>query len=411
MEKLGQLRAEAEREGTLGPHRRRHPAVALGAGLPRRPQAARVVPRRPVHPAAHRPRPRPAAAPTSRSSASGVDLVTQHAVQGARRPAARRTCRPSSPRSTRCSAGSASAPTSDLRAAQGARRRRSSSSPRPSATRCARRPTSSTGSTRRVCRSPGVVVNRIQRVAAPALSGRTRRGRRRAAGRRRRPVRRPPADPGRCCACTPTWPRRPPGRTRLARAVRGRRTPASRSSRCRPRRRTSTTSTGCARSAPRSPPADRPARRPREADLVTPGRRGSRVTAGGGRHLGDGVWSRSGDSSPCRATGCAPSEQGGPGGDVGAARAGPGARARSSHPRHRTRCGCRGRRRGTRRRPGSPGRPPWRRCWALPWTNSASGSVPSSEPSAAQSDDPTDRLWRYRRCGAMRHVQLPPDTG
>ena len=36
----------------LGPHRRRHPAVPLGPRLPRRPQAARLVPRRPVHPAA-----------------------------------------------------------------------------------------------------------------------------------------------------------------------------------------------------------------------------------------------------------------------------------------------------------------------------------------------------------------------
>ena len=41
--------------GTLGPDRRRHPAVPVGAGLPRRPQAARLVPRRPVHPAAHGP--------------------------------------------------------------------------------------------------------------------------------------------------------------------------------------------------------------------------------------------------------------------------------------------------------------------------------------------------------------------
>ena len=35
----------------VGPHRRRHPAVAVGARLPRRPEAARLVPRRPVHPA------------------------------------------------------------------------------------------------------------------------------------------------------------------------------------------------------------------------------------------------------------------------------------------------------------------------------------------------------------------------
>ena len=37
MEKLGQLRPRRER-GHLGPHRRRHPAVPIGAGLPRRPK-------------------------------------------------------------------------------------------------------------------------------------------------------------------------------------------------------------------------------------------------------------------------------------------------------------------------------------------------------------------------------------
>ena len=47
----------------------------------------------------------------------------------------------------------------------------SSSSRLPSATPCARRPTSSTGSRARGCRSPGVVVNRLQVLAAPALSG------------------------------------------------------------------------------------------------------------------------------------------------------------------------------------------------------------------------------------------------
>ena len=40
----------------LRPDRRRHPAVALGAGLPRRPRAALAVPRRPLHPAAARAR-------------------------------------------------------------------------------------------------------------------------------------------------------------------------------------------------------------------------------------------------------------------------------------------------------------------------------------------------------------------
>ncbi len=39
----------------VGPHRRRHPAVAVGAGLPRRPQAARLLPRRPLRAPAHGP--------------------------------------------------------------------------------------------------------------------------------------------------------------------------------------------------------------------------------------------------------------------------------------------------------------------------------------------------------------------
>ena len=43
--------------GTLRPDRGRHPAVAVGAGLPRRPRAALELPRRPVHPAAAGARP------------------------------------------------------------------------------------------------------------------------------------------------------------------------------------------------------------------------------------------------------------------------------------------------------------------------------------------------------------------
>ena len=60
----------------------------------------------------------------------------------------------------------------------------------------------------------GVVVNRMQTLAAPALSGsRARRGRRAARGPRRRRDRRRPGRPHRrrCCACTPTSPRWPPG--------------------------------------------------------------------------------------------------------------------------------------------------------------------------------------------------------
>ena len=48
MEKLGQLRAP----GRVGPDRRRHPAVPVGAGLPGRPAAAGPLPRRPDAPAA-----------------------------------------------------------------------------------------------------------------------------------------------------------------------------------------------------------------------------------------------------------------------------------------------------------------------------------------------------------------------
>ena len=59
MEKLGQLRRRRPAHRQLGPDRGRHPAVALGAGLPRRPRAALELPRRPVHPAAAGPGPGP----------------------------------------------------------------------------------------------------------------------------------------------------------------------------------------------------------------------------------------------------------------------------------------------------------------------------------------------------------------
>ena len=52
MEKLGQLHRDAQARRHLRPDRRGHPAVALGAGLPRRPRAALQLPGRPVHPAA-----------------------------------------------------------------------------------------------------------------------------------------------------------------------------------------------------------------------------------------------------------------------------------------------------------------------------------------------------------------------
>ncbi len=57
MEKLGQLDKDARASGSLGPDRRRHPAVAQRAGLPRRPRATVELPRRQVHEAAARTRP------------------------------------------------------------------------------------------------------------------------------------------------------------------------------------------------------------------------------------------------------------------------------------------------------------------------------------------------------------------
>ena len=136
----------------LGPHRRRHSPVAVGAGLPRRPQAARVVPRRAVHPAALRP---------GQGRRSGrLQGVQRRGQRRHQHPVARcwaasccRTCRPSWRPSTRCSAASASAPTRPTRCSR-TPRPRSSWSPRPSATRCARPPSSPVASTRRVCRSP-----------------------------------------------------------------------------------------------------------------------------------------------------------------------------------------------------------------------------------------------------------------
>ena len=75
MEKLGQLRARGRARGHLGPHRRRHPAVALGARLPRRPQAARLASSTAASSGCSPHRPRRAAAPTSRCSRSGRTIT------------------------------------------------------------------------------------------------------------------------------------------------------------------------------------------------------------------------------------------------------------------------------------------------------------------------------------------------
>ena len=261
----GEARPAARRgraRGHLGPHRRRHPAVPVGAGLPRRPQAARLLPRRPVHPAAHGP---------GQGRRPGLPQGVlrrrhdrrDHDVQGARRPAARRTCRPSSPPSTRCSAASASAPTSP--------------------TPCSRSPSTAfvvvAAPERDALREAsyfvdrlesegmplaGVVVNRMQTLAAPAPE-RQPRARRppsssRTVGDSRRPTTTWPGSPRRCCACTPTSPRWPPGTTgTCAGSWPG--TPGCRCRRCRRAPRTSTTSRGCARSAPPWPPAEPVTRR------------------------------------------------------------------------------------------------------------------------------------------------------
>ena len=56
------------RSGALGPDRGRHPAVAVGAGLPGRPGAALQLPRRPLHPAAAGPGTRAGPADDGRAS-------------------------------------------------------------------------------------------------------------------------------------------------------------------------------------------------------------------------------------------------------------------------------------------------------------------------------------------------------
>ena len=70
MEKLGQLHRQALADGSLRPDRGRHPALALGARLPRRPGAAVQLPRRSFHPAAARPGPRSGQADDGRASRS-----------------------------------------------------------------------------------------------------------------------------------------------------------------------------------------------------------------------------------------------------------------------------------------------------------------------------------------------------
>ena len=149
MEKLGQLHARRRSGRQLRPDRRRHAAVALRPGLPRRAGAAVVASstagsiRMLLAPARgparlHDGRPR-AWSPTRcedprrpvAQRPADVRGRVRHALRrlpGARPADLRRSCRPAA--------------------------RRSSSSRRPRPTRCARRRTSSSGSTRTRCRWP-----------------------------------------------------------------------------------------------------------------------------------------------------------------------------------------------------------------------------------------------------------------
>ena len=226
MEKLGQLRARGRRRGPWDLDRRRHPAVAVGAGLPRRAQAARLVPRRPAHPHARRRPPRPAAGPTCGSSGPG-SVRSRRADQCSARRCSRDLqtfvaaldtmfggFRERAERRTRCSRRPG---------------RRSSSWPRPSRTRCARRRTSSSGSPRSGCRWPGWCSTgcttgaaarcpREQALAAAERLERVRRSTRLTAGAAARPRR--AAAAGRPRAA-PAWPRVHRGAPRRAPCVGG----------------------------------------------------------------------------------------------------------------------------------------------------------------------------------------------
>ena len=146
MEKLGQLRAS----DAVGPDHRRHPAVAVGAGLPRRPEPDEPLPRRHDDPAAHR-----AGRAGGRAASSPAPASCSSAGSSARSSAASccATSPRSSPRWTPCSAASGSGRRRPTSCCAG-RARGSSSSRRRSPTRCGRPPTSSTGSRPRACRWP-----------------------------------------------------------------------------------------------------------------------------------------------------------------------------------------------------------------------------------------------------------------
>ena len=237
MEKLGQLAAT----GRVGPDRRRHPAVALGAGLPRRPAAHVDVPRRPDDPAAVRARAggRAGAAQDRRGR---VHAVRQGGVDDPRRADAGRRV------------GVRAGVRHDVRRLPGARHRhlRAAALARHRVPR-GRRARAGRAARGGLLRRPALAPRRC-RWPGWCSTARTRCW---PTCRRARPAPRPTGCAARrsrrpCCGCTPTASTSPPARTGCSPASPARtgrcRSPGCRW--CRP----SATSTACARSAATSPP-------------------------------------------------------------------------------------------------------------------------------------------------------------
>ena len=207
MEKLGQLHADAQAHRPLGPDRGRHAAVPVGAGLPGRARAAVGLPRRPVHPAAAGPGPRPGPADDGRARHGH-----QRADQDPRGAGAARHADVRRPRSTPCSAGSGSGPRRPSSCSRPTVRR-SWWSPRRSRTRCARRRTSWSGSRGAdAARGPGGQPGQ----PAPRAAG-CRRSRRVAAAERLERGAATTGPPPGCSGCTPSASRIVARETRLRR--------------------------------------------------------------------------------------------------------------------------------------------------------------------------------------------------
>ena len=269
MEKLGQLAAT----GTVGPDHRRHPAVAVGAGLPRRPAAAVVVPRRPHDPAALGAGPGRRRAP-AQARRVDVQAVRQGGLDDPRRPDARRRLgvRAGLRHAVRRVPGAGHG---HLRSCCGRRGPRSSWWPRPSPTPCARRPTSSSGSAPSGCRSRAWCSTAPTR-CTPTLSG----ARAREGAEALEAARGDAADRGGAAAA------RRPGGDRRARAPRARPVHAGAPAVSRRRR----PGAGHRRPRPRRParhrtPAGRPDRAAADAARAGTRPRGapSRLGAAGGR--------------------------------------------------------------------------------------------------------------------------------